>query len=1054
MLYWIYNADCLFLYTGVLFLKYKFVLCVCSLIFCISVFYLNYFQFNMLFSECFYIFVEYEFKKIIMKKLLTTLMCALVGGTALAQWTPTSAKVDRKQKSGEVTITGIRGYYKLDLDLLRSQLNGAQEMGRNAKPVVISIPTLSGKIERFNVYSFPVVVKSLADKYQLGSYVGASIDDPTKTIRFSVSPRGFNSMIMQDGQYEFIDPQDKDKTVYGIHPKTLQTGSKSFLCTTNESPAAVKAVEKMLEKGKSFTNQVNDFSKMSDKKYRTMRLAMSVTAEYTAYHGGTLQGALDAISTTMTRVNGVFEKDFALHLNVQDLPGLIFFDAATDPYSDAADMDNWNVELQQTLTNAPGVGNGAYDIGHLFGASGGGGNAGCIGCVCINPVDAEDTAKGSGYTSPANGQPEGDAFDIDYVAHEMGHQLGANHTFSHNLEGSGVNMEPGSGSSIMGYAGITGPNTDVQPNSDAYFHIASIRQVQTNLTEKSCDIETPVTNNPPVIAALPTYNIPKATAFVLTASATDPENDPMTYTWEQVNDATQPINKDNLGKTNSGASFRSKAPTTNSTRYFPAFTSVLNGTLDNSSNTWESVSMVPRTSKFAVTVRDNNSVISQQQTQYAEQTIIVKDDGPFRLAAQFADVNTPTPIQWVVANTNAAPYNVANVKIDYTTDNGANWTVLTPSTPNDGSENFTFPSSMSGQTIKVRVSAIGNVFYALGNVTLTPLSPCSSAAPTNVVVSYITTNSANVSWMAYNGATYKLRYKKTTGTVWTEMDVNVPSANLSNLDDEATYEVQVAVVCAGTTGAYSASVNFSTNAMYCVAGGSNSTDEHISNVTIAGVNNTTQIGGGYNNYTTNTALQINLTKGTTYPLSVTLSRTGVPDYDGIAAFIDFNRDGNFDNSERVLNFPVGIVNAPVTSTVVIPSTAVEGMPLRMRVVALYAGDNNAGYSLPAAWTCGVRSYGEVEDYNVVISPANLSTSETGIKNNGIQIYPNPANDVLNVTKVSEKAAYKIFNAAGQLVNSGNINNGKVNVSTLVKGGYIITIDEKGVEQFKSKFIKK
>ncbi len=351
----------------------------------------------------------------------------------------------------------------------------------------------------------------------------------------------------------------------------------------------------------------------------------------------------------------------------------------------------------------------------------------------------------------------------------------------------------------------------------------------------------------------------------------------------------------------------------------------MNGVLDNGSNTWESVSMVPRTTKFAVTVRDNNSVASQQQTQYAEQTIIVKDDGPFRLAAQFADVNTPTPIQWVVANTNAAPYNVANVKIDYTTDGGNTWTVLAASTPNDGSENFTFPASMSGQTIKVRISAIGNVFYALGNVTLTPLSPCSSAAPTNVVVSYITTSSASVSWMSYTGATYKFRYKKTTGSVWTEIDTNVPSVNLSNLDDGSAYEVQVAVVCAGTTGTYSASVNFSTSSInYCTAAGNNGTDEHISNVTLANVNNTTQVGSGYSNFTNNTALQINLTKGNTYPLSVTLSRTGAPDYDGMAVFIDFNRDGTFDNSERVLNFPVGIANAPVTSTVVIPDDAIEG----------------------------------------------------------------------------------------------------------------------------------
>lgn len=987
-----------------------------------------------------------------MKKLLTTLMCTLVGSSVFAQWTPTSANVDKKQKSREFVLTGVRGYYKLDLDLLRTQLSDAQEMGKNAKPVVISVPTLNGKIEKFNVYSFPVVVKSIADKYQLGSYVGTGIDDPTKIIRFSISPTEFNSMIMKDGGYEFIDPQGNDKTVYGIHPKTIRTGNKSFLCTTKESPAAVKDIEKLSENGKTFTHQANDFSKMSDKKYRTMKLAMSVTGEYTAYHGGTLQGALAAINTTMTRVNGVFEKDFALHLNVQDYPAVIFLNAATDPYSPDSQMSDWNIQLQETLTSL--VGDANYDIGHLFGAAGGGGNAGCIGCVCVDPTVTAPEGKGSGYTSPADGIPQGDSFDIDFVAHEMGHQLGANHTFSHNLEGSGVNQEPGSGSTIMGYAGITGVNTDVQLNSDAYFHNASIRQVQANLISKTCDVETAVTNNPPVIGALPTYNIPKGTAFVLTASATDAENDPMTYTWEQVNDAYTTTNKSNLGNLTSGASFRSTEPTTNPTRYFPKFSSVLNGILDNSGDSWESVSMVPRTSKFAVTVRDNHQLVSEQQTQYAEQTVVVKNDGPFRLASQYADVNTPTPVQWIVANTNAAPYNVANVKIDYSTNNGTSWTVLAASTPNDGFENFTFPSSLNGQTIKVRVSSINNIFYALGNVTIGPVSACSSAAPTNVAVSYITTSSASVSWMYYTGATYKMRYKKTTGSVWTEVDTNVPSANLNNLESGVAYEVQVAVICSGTAGTYSGSVNFTTKAVtYCpsVATQPNPLYEYISNVTLSNVNNTTPYGGGYNNYTTNTALQINLTKGNTYPISVSITN---PDYDAVIAFIDFNKDGTFDPTERVLNFPVGVPTGPITGTVAIPSDAVEGQPLRMRVLVMYAGDENAGLSLPPSYTCGGYYNGETEDYNVVISPQNLGTNDINKSDNGIQLYPNPVSDILNVTKVSDKATYKIYSAAGQLIDSGNINSGKINVSALVKGGYIITIDEKGQEQFRSKFIKK
>ncbi|WP_261510000.1 reprolysin-like metallopeptidase [Chryseobacterium paludis] len=993
-----------------------------------------------------------------MKKLLTTLMCTLVGGAMFGQWTPTSfKKVDNKKRGTEFKVnpsgTRSNGYYKLDLDLLRSQLKNAQEMGPNAAPVVISLPTMNGKIERFNVYSFPVVVKTIADKYQLGSYVGASVDNPTKFLRFSVAPNDFQSMIIDGGNYEFIEPASADKTVYGVHPKTSKNES-GFLCSTEESPAAKKQIEDLLKNGQSFSNQPTNFAKSSDKKYRTMRLAMSVTGEYTQFHGGTVAGALTAINATLSRVNGVFEKDFALHLNLQDFPGVIYTNAATDPYSAAGPGVGgaWNLELQNTLT--ANVGNANYDIGHLFGASGGGGNAGCIGCVCVNPTTAVPEGKGSGFTSPANGIPQGDSFDIDYVAHEMGHQLGGNHTFSHNIEGSGVNMEPGSGSTIMGYAGITGPNTDVQAHSDPYFHTASIGQIQENLIDKTCDVETSITNNPPVIAALPTYNIPKGTAFVLTASATDPESDPMTYIWEEVDDASLSINKNNLGNTSSGASFRSISPTTSPTRYFPKLSSVLNGVLNNANNTWEAVSTVARTTKFEVTVRDNNSNIAQQQSQSKIQTIIVGDNGPFRLASQYADINTPTPIQWIVANTTAAPYSVANVKIDYTADNGTTWTVLAASTPNDGSENFTFPSSMNGQIIKVRVSSIGNVFYAIGSVTLGPLAACSSAAPTNVVVSNISSSSASVSWMSYTGATYKVRYKKTSASVWTEIDTNVPSVNLSNLTDGTAYEVQVALVCGTTVGTYSASVNFTTLVLaYCTASTSSTSYENIANVTVANLNNTSGA-STYTNYTTNTALQVNLTKGTTYPISLTIGNPDVPDYDAAAIFIDFNKNGVFEDSERVLNFPVAVPTAaPITGSFMVPANAVEGQPLRMRVVVFYVGDQNAGATLPSDYLCGVNfQYGEVEDYNVVISPNNLATNE--VIKDSFSIYPNPTSDVLNVTKVSDKATYKIYSVTGQLVSSGNINGGKINVSTLVKGGYVITIDEKGKDLFTSKFIKK
>lgn len=992
-----------------------------------------------------------------MKKLITALFCSLIGGTAFGQWTPT-----KFNRSSTIEPSSINQHFKLDLNQLKSQLQNAQETGPNSKPVYISIPNIRGKMEKFAVYSFPVMVKELADKYQLGSYVGVGVDNPTKYLRFSVSPNDFSSMIIDKGTYEFIDAQNSDKTIYGVHSKTSKDG-KAFVCSTTEGAAAVNQMNELQKKGQVFTNQPTDFSKSSDKKYRTLRLAIAATGEYTAYHGGTVPLALAAIQTTMTRVNGVFEKDLALHLNIQNFPNIIFTNAATDFYTPpaVAGDPSINYQLQQLLTSSA-VGNENYDIGHVFNAAGNNGSAGCIGCVCINPTSTNQNlqaayGKGSAFTQSVN--PIGPAFDIDFVAHEMGHQLGGNHTFAHSLENSGTNVEPGSGTTIMGYAGITGVNTDVQANSDPFFHKVSILQIQNNLTAKTCDVETTINNNPPVISALPTYNIPKGTAFVLTATATDPENDPLTYMWEQVDNASVIINRTNIGSTSTGASFRSFVPSTSPTRYFPKLASVLNGVLDNSNNGWESVSKVARTTKFAVTVRDNSPIATQQQTAFAEQTIVVGNEGPFKLNTIFANINVPTPIEWDVAGTTAAPYNVANVKIDYTTNDGVTWVDLIASTPNDGSENFTFPAALNGQTIKIRVSSIGNVFYAIKSVAVTQFAPCNGTAPSSIVVNNITTSSAVVNWAPVANATFTVRYKKVIDATWITLTTSSTTITLPSLLDGTAYEVQIATVCEGTQGSFSASSNFTTTVItaYCAAASGFATDDYISNVSLANINNPSSA-SVYTSYVSNPALQINMTSGSQYTLAITrayLTSQGGPWPAATSAWIDFNRNGVFEDSERILTSPTanGTPN-PTTVTFTVPNNAVQGLGLRMRIGMLYV--DQAGVSLIGACGNFAEYLGEFEDYNVVIAPnPSLSTNETShIKNDGIQIYPNPASDVLNVTKVSDKATYKIYSAAGQLVSNGNINGGKIVVSSLIKGTYVISIEDKGKETFNSKFIKK
>ncbi|QOW11499.1 T9SS type A sorting domain-containing protein [Kaistella flava (ex Peng et al. 2021)] len=966
-----------------------------------------------------------------MKKIFTSLVLGLIGTTAIAQWSPTSMQGERIR-----TTSNVKSYYSLDLTMMRSKLATAHETGKSAKPVEIKLPTLDGKVERFAVYSSPVVAKSLEDRYQLGSYVGVGIDDPTAYVRFSVSPNDFQSMMLRKGVYEFIEPQNTSKSVYGVHPKTNKSDdNKAFFCSTNEEPLTKKQMDQLYKDGSGFSNNAYDFKKSSDKKYRTMRLAMSVTGEYTNYFGG-VEGAITAINATMTRSNFVFEKDFGLHLILQDFPELIYTDPATDPYSPAASGSGgaWNLELQKTLTNV--IGNDAYDIGHLFGATGGGGNAGCIGCVCVNPASASTKAKGSGFTSPADGKPFGDNFDVDYVAHEMGHQLGANHTFSMSTEGTGQNVEPGSGSTIMGYAGITGA-TDVQPHSDAYFHINSIIQVQNNLISKTCDIETPIDNNPPVITPMPDVTIPKGTAFVLTAQATDAENNPLNYTWEEVDNATAAITKTNLGTTTNGASFRSIMGTASPTRFFPKLETVMAGTLSNP-NGWEAVSSVARVSNFRVTVRDNNPDVAQQQTQQALQKVTVNANGPFKITSSKVYNNAAGPLTWDVVGTNAAPFNVSDVKVDYTTDNGLTWTVLSESTPNDGSEDFSFASFATNTALKVRISAIGNVFYAVAPVTVSAIVPCDGTAPAGLAVSTVTNATANLNWDPIAGATYKVRYKKVADATWSEAASTTTTYAIIGLTEGTAYEAQVAGVCSGNPGLYSASVNFTTTVpSYCAAGATSTSFEKINNITFANINNSSTGTAGYEDFT---AVSGNVTKGTTYTFTATSNSSYATDE--IRVWIDFNGDKDFDDEgEFVLQSDLH--KSPWTGSITIPEDAKSG-PTRMRVRL-----QDSSYN-PNNGPCGNSQYGQVEDYTIEIN--GLAVGESGNKVN-VQVYPNPATDVLNISKVNDKAGFIIYNMAGQAVNKGKIVNGKVQVSQLQKGVYIIAVDNDG-ELTKVKFIKK
>lgn len=681
-----------------------------------------------------------------MKIKLLSVMLLTVTSFAFAQdgnlWRKTTssnkAPLEKKMQLPEKNL------FELDLTSLQTALAKSPQRSANAKATnVILLPNAEGQLERFSIYENPTMHPALAARFpEIKSYIGIGIDNPTSTAYFSMSPLGFKSMtINADKSASFIEPFSADLKTYSVYKKS---DKKADL-----SPFECKVIDKIEPQ---LANGTNLRPNADDSTLRTFRLAMSVTGEYTVYFGGTKALALAAINNTMTRVNGVFEKDFAVRMVlIANNDAVIYTSASSDPYSAASAGSGgaWNSELQSTLTSVIGESN--YDVGHLFGASGGGGNAGCIGCVCVNGQ------KGSGYTSPSDGIPSGDNFDIDYVAHELGHQFGANHTFSHGNEGTGANMEPGSGSSIMGYAGIT--SQDVQPHSDAYFHAFSIQQVTNNIKAKSCQTNTATGNAVPTASAGADYTIPKSTPFMLTGSATDANGDALTYNWEQFDNAsssqTGASSAASATKT-SGPTFRSYSSTTTPVRYFPRMASVLTGatTTAGTEITVEAVPSVARTMNFRLTVRDNRAGGSANNSDDMVVTVNATA-GPFAVTAPNTAVSyvggSSQTVTWNVAGTTANNVNCANVDILISTDGGTTWSTVLAATPNDGTQAVTIPNTAT-TTARLMVKGTNHIFFDVSNTNFTitagTIDNTAPTAPTNLAASGTTQSTTNLSWTA------------------------------------------------------------------------------------------------------------------------------------------------------------------------------------------------------------------------------------------------------------------------------------------------------------------
>jgi len=596
--------------------------------------------------------------------------------------------------------------FHLDLNSFKIALKKAPERGTfNGKShVIVEFPTESGVFEKFRVSASSIMEPELQEKFpDIKTYKAIGIDDPTATMRFSVTQFGVHTMSLSGKRNAiYIDPYTTDQENYIVYNrKDLPRSASDFICTTQEE----LELPSLEGKGSSLLNT-------DDSIHRTYRLAQSCTAEYGNIFANTGTEVADIqaqMTITINRVNEIYERDLAITL---------IFVANNDQiiYYGATNSDPWNGEYNNTTQNVIDgtIGSANYDIGHNFNTSGGG-NAGCIGCVCSSGQ------KGSGYTGSSN--PTGDPFDIDYVAHEMGHQFGGYHTMNTcSRSGNGqTEVEPASGSSIMGYAGIC--PTNVQSNSDAHFNYVNIRDISSNVqtgTSSSCDVETIITNQPPVANAGNDFTIPKSTAFVLKGTATDPDGvNSLTYNWSQNDPAQAPGAGTPQSTWTQGPLYRSILPLDSPNRYMPNLASVVSGNL---TPTWEVTPSVGRTMNFSFIVRDNGSGFANGIGQTDSDLMTVTVDGtsgPFLVTSQNTSgiswsVGTTQTITWDVANTNNAPVNESQVNILMSTDGGQTFTVnLASNVPNTGSANITVPSVGTISNARIMVEAANNLFYAV-----------------------------------------------------------------------------------------------------------------------------------------------------------------------------------------------------------------------------------------------------------------------------------------------------------------------------------------------------
>jgi hypothetical protein len=313
-----------------------------------------------------------------MRKFTLLVLTGLICSAAFGQQNYWSSRISNAGLTADKAVDRLAypkvfRLFDLNIEPLRQTLFTITD--KSGQSTVITLPNADGNLEQFEVFEASNFDPALQARYpQIRAFSGRGVTDRYATLKLSISPQGIQTMVFRaDKESEYIEAYSQDHTVYSVFKSQRDKGKLPWVCSTVDEKMATDLNAQVYK---------SNTPASSTGELRTIRLAQSCNGEYSNYFGAFAVGqyslVLAAFNATHTRCNGCYEKDLALHTNLIPNDSLVvFYDPLTDPYTN---MGSWNAQLQATLTAIIGEAN--YDLGHMFGASGGGGNAGCIGCVC------------------------------------------------------------------------------------------------------------------------------------------------------------------------------------------------------------------------------------------------------------------------------------------------------------------------------------------------------------------------------------------------------------------------------------------------------------------------------------------------------------------------------------------------------------------------------------------------------------------------------------------------------------------------------------------------